>query len=210
MCGGTRGVRPCVVGRVAGDCAGYAVVSQLYALFSQGVHSPAMEVDFGDLLKNPGAELRGTAGNVRKRLEALGREHVAKQKAHIPANILEVRRRRGRISAVIMGKNCCSDYGRVLQDWGDLGRLGRDMTISSVGEMLAARYGLAVLVLRAMHTGEMVGELYTRHGNAGDCVGLALTCAGQHLACVVALDWWCLGASGCGWLAVVDNRGVLA
>jgi hypothetical protein len=61
------------------------------------------------------------------------------------------------------------ENGVALQDWGDLGNLGRDMTMSSVGEMLAARYGLAVLVLRAMHTGEVAGELYT-HGTAGDCL----------------------------------------
>jgi hypothetical protein len=95
-----EGVRPCVAGRGAGDCGGYAVVSQLYALFSPGVHSPEMEADFGDLLKNPNAELRGTAGNVRKRLAAFGRDHVDRQKKHIPENIREVRRRRGRIVAV--------------------------------------------------------------------------------------------------------------
>ncbi len=90
---GMRGMRVCVVGGGAGDCGGYAVVSQLYALFLRGVHSPEMEADFGDLLNVPGAQLRGTAWNVRKRLALLGKKHVAGQKKHIPANVLEVRRR---------------------------------------------------------------------------------------------------------------------
>ncbi len=77
------------------------------------------------------------------------------------------------------------DKGGVLQDWAALGELGRDMTMSSVGEMLAARYGLAVLVLKAMPTGEMVGELYTR-GNAGDCGG-----------CGVVMSWLVPCTHGC-------------
>jgi hypothetical protein len=80
----------CVVGLAAGDCAGYALLSQLDALLLQPGHSPEMKADFGDLLNVPSANLRGTAGNLRKRLATYGRQHVGKQDGHIPETVKEV------------------------------------------------------------------------------------------------------------------------
>ncbi len=73
----------------------------------------------------------------------------------------------GRSGAGAVSAVGVADNGGVFQDWGEVGLQGLDMNMASVGEMLASRYGLAVLVLRTLDTGHFTGQLFIR-GNAGD------------------------------------------
>ncbi len=58
----------------------------------------------------------------------------------------------------------------VSQDWEDVGKAGVDMTMASAGELLASLYGVAVLVMRALPSGHLTGQLFMR-GDAGEaCV----------------------------------------
>jgi hypothetical protein len=94
----------------------------------------------------------------------------------------------------------------LLQDWEDLGNLGVDMTMACAGELLASRYGVAVLVMRTLPNGHLTGQLFMR-GNAGEHV------------CVVGLPYkqasrsWnrllCAQPSDLLWSAPVKNVGLL-
>jgi hypothetical protein len=77
------------------------------------------------------------------------------------------------------------------------------MTMAVAGELLASLYGVAVLVMRALPSGHVTGQLFMR-GAAGEACVCVWWRDVRATGVYVELCWMCCGTAGVGYQVVVE------